>query len=210
MDDLEWPLLRKQIIILTVILLEVVGSVVGALYYQEEMSTQVEAMQGRLRSLVNKRRAQEEQTRLLGRYKPSFDQYRASGVFDPEEPRLRWVDHLLAVEKPLALPAPVRFKLDVRKPFSPPSSVPKDGERLFASAMEVNLGLLHEGDLLYFFKQLANREYGVYDVRTCKIERAHNSVGASETLKMGVHVHALCQIHWYWYDLSVKQKKGAS
>lgn len=210
MSDLDWPIVRKQIIFLILILLEVIGGAFGGLYYQEEMSTQVNVLQSRLQSLVSKRQAQEEQTRVLGQYKPKFDQYRVAGVFDAEEPRLHWVEHLLAVEKLLELSAPLRFKLDLRKPFSPAFSVPKDGERVFASTMEVSLELLHEGDLLYFFKQLAKREYGVYDVRSCKIERASKSAGAPNPLKLAAHMNAVCQINWYWYDLSKKQKRGAS
>ncbi|MEO5352574.1 MAG: hypothetical protein H7835_05105 [Magnetococcus sp. XQGC-1] len=124
-SQIEWRLLRKQLIILFFMVFETVGCIVGGLYYQEEMTTQVEAMRQRLRTLLDKKRALEEQTRLLGQYKPSFDAYQVRGVLDPEEPRLRWVEHILSVEKALDLPMPLRFKLDVRKPFTPPLPLAK-------------------------------------------------------------------------------------
>lgn len=205
---IEWRLLRKQLILLFVMVVQMIGCVLGGLYYQEEMSTQVEAMQKRLQVLLDKKRAQEEQTRLLGQYKPAFDAYQARGAFEGEEPRLRWVEHVLEVEKALTLPVPLRFKLDVRKPYTPAVPTPGTANRLFASSMEVTLGLLHEGDLLYFFNQLANRGYGVYDVRACRMERVNSPSGDPGALQVEAHVNAVCQINWYWYDLAKEPGRG--
>ncbi|MBF0162258.1 MAG: hypothetical protein HQL88_08210 [Magnetococcales bacterium] len=215
MNDLEWDLLRKPLIILTVLLLLALAAVTGGLYYQEEMAVEVEAMQSRLKTLLDKRRAQEEQIRLLGQYKPGFDAYQSSGVFHAEEPRLRWVNQLLEVEKSLHLPEPVRFKLDVRKPFTPDYPLPTRTDRLYASVMEVRLGLVHEEDLLYFLKQLAKHGRGVYDVKECALGRTQPSAepgdaGKRSDMGVGVHLNAVCQIRWYWYDLGTVERKKPS
>ncbi|MEO5362290.1 MAG: hypothetical protein H7838_01505 [Magnetococcus sp. DMHC-8] len=208
MSDRERPLLRKQIILSAILMVTMMGGLAGGLYYRDDMLTQVETLQQRLKSLQDQNRLRAEQTRRLGHYQTRFDAYRAIGAFAQEEPRLRWVEQVLEVEKSLSLPVPLRFKLDVRQPVTPPTAAQKGSSGLFASRMEVTMGLLHEGDLLAFFKRLANRRFGVYDIRSCKMERLHTPAGGRTPLKVEANLTAVCQINWYWYDLPREQEKG--
>ncbi len=209
MNDTGQQRLRQQIILLVVSLVVAIGGIAGGFYYRDEMDTQEAEGQHRLQSLFDQKRAQEAQTQQSSLYKSRFEAYQAIGVFDPEEPRWRWVEQLLAVEKGLHLPVPLHFKLDVRQPFT--SSIPtlKRVDGLFSSRMEVTMGLLHEGDLLDFFQQLANHGYGVYDVRSCRVERLHTLADAQEDLEMEPHLQAICHLNGYWYDLTRTRGKGA-
>lgn len=207
MENIEWPLFRNSMILFVIMALIALGFTIMGVYYQEEMSAKVAQMQKRIKSIRDKKRSQDEQLRLLGQLRPRFDAYQAKGVFDSEEPRLKWVENVREVEALLKLPAPVHFKLDVRKPFSPPFRVQKGRYELFASSMELTLGLLHEGDFLRFFKLLAKHGYGVYDVQSCAIHRTEDVVGLDDASQVAVHLIADCKINWY--TMREKEKHGS-
>lgn len=209
MQNIEWSLFRKSIILFVIMFLLAMASMVGGAHYLEDVDAQVAAMQQRIKSLRDKKRSQEEQLRLLGQYKPRFEIYHAKGVFDAQEPRIKWVENIREIERLLRLPKKVLFKLKMRAPFSPPFPIQRGTYKLFASAMTLTLELLHEGDLLRFFKLLAKHGYGVYDVRSCIMARTDNPADHDDGLMVVPYVTATCEINWYTMQ-GPKKKGGAS
>ncbi|MBF0400479.1 MAG: hypothetical protein HQL90_06890 [Magnetococcales bacterium] len=208
MSENTWPLLRKQVIIFCIVWVQTAGFVGAALYYRDEMAQQVAQMRQQLQSLENKKRLQQEENQRQKQYHTRVRFYQDAGLFEPEEPRLRWVEQIMMVEKALKLPVPIRFKLEVHKPFIPTLPAVRPLEGLFSSRMELILGLLHEGDLLDFFQRLAKSNYALYDIKTCTLERRDTPVGGHHKPEVDHHLTATCQLEWYWYGPTSRAGKG--
>ena len=58
--------------------------------------------------------------------------------------------------------------------------------------MELDMNLLHEGDLLRFLDSLRAQRVGIFHVRNCSLSRAEKT----EVLRNQAHVTARCNLAW--------------
>lgn len=196
MNDIDWPFLWKSVLLLSVVILFGLGFIVGAVFYQEDYTDQVKKIEQQIQALKSEKRFQDEQQKLMGKFRPRFRAYTVKGVFN-QEPRLKWVENIKKVEALLKVPAPIRFKLQVRAPYVPTFQIPMGSYALYASPMELEFGLLHEGDLFNFFKRLKKNAHGIFDIKSCLINRKDKDSVQSKNLRVAVNLTANCKINWY-------------
>jgi hypothetical protein len=97
-----------------------------------------------------------------------YQQLKALGILG-EEQRLEWADAMSRIRSELELPD-LRYRVERQRTLA---SVPgKPGTvDFFASAMHVDLALLHEGDLFAFLWALRASGKAYYAVRSCAVTR---------------------------------------
>jgi len=97
-----------------------------------------------------------------------YQQLRDLGILG-EEKRLEWADAMKRIRSELELPD-LRYRVERQRALA---SIPgKPGTvDFFASAMRVDLSLLHEGDLFAFLWALRASGHAYYAVRRCVITR---------------------------------------
>jgi hypothetical protein len=86
-----------------------------------------------------------------------------------EERRLEWADAMTRIRTQLELPD-LRYRVERQRLISSVAGKPANVE-FFASAMKVDLALLHEGDLLSFLHDLRESGNAYYSVRRCVVSR---------------------------------------
>lgn len=99
-----------------------------------------------------------------------YRQLQDLGVLGPER-RLEWADAMTRIRTELELPD-LRYRIERQRLLSTVSGRPAAVE-FYASAMSVDLALLHEGDLLGFLQALRVSGNAYYAIRHCSIARAN-------------------------------------
>jgi hypothetical protein len=106
-----------------------------------------------------------------------------------EERRLEWADAMTRIRTQRELPD-LRYRVERQRQISSVAGKPA-GVDFFASAMNVSLALLHEGDLLAFLQDLRVSGNAFYAVKNCAVSRTGFApAGAS----LAPRLHAECEI----------------
>ena len=105
-----------------------------------------------------------------------------------DERRLEWVDALTRIRAEREL-LDLRYQVERQKVLK---TLPaRSGVELRSSSMNVELALLHEGDLLRFLGDLRNSGNAYYSVRHCTLTRAGP---APSTGSIAPRLRGICQI----------------
>ena len=109
--------------------------------------------------------------RLLDRYYRRYQELQESG-FVGQENRLDWIETIRATAKRLDLPNvsySLEPQLEVVQPVHSASSTAQI--QIYLSRLDFELGLVHELDLLRFFRRLEKEAPGLMKVDRCSLDR---------------------------------------
>lgn len=190
-NRLDWKYLRKGTLLPGTSLL-IAGIVLGAsAWYHgtqarayEVFTTNKEAISEDYNELVYRRR-------LLARYHRRYRELQDLG-FVGRERRLDWIETIRTAAKSLDLPNvtySLEPQLEVIRPVQ--SASPNAEIQIYLSRLELELGLVHEVDLLRFFNRLEQEAPGLMRVDQCKLTR---QPGAAEKLAARMNISANCSM----------------
>lgn len=106
------------------------------------------------------------------------------------EPRLDWVESLERLRQQ-KLVADLRYNIGPQKTYTPQPAIDSGNFEIKYSEMKLQLGLLHEGQLLDFYDALRDQIKGWYQIDACSITRA-----PAESQRSAVQLHAECNGGW--------------
>lgn len=132
--------------------------------------------------------------RLLDRYHRRYQELRDLG-FVGKERRLDWIETIRSAAKDLDLPN-VSYSLEPqREVVRPVDSASSTAEiQIYLSQVELELGLLHELDMLRFFDRLEAEAPGLMKVDRCDLSRQQ---GAAEKLTADINIVADCSLSMF-------------
>jgi hypothetical protein len=113
---------------------------------------------------------------------------RALGILGDER-RLEWADAMTRIRTQRELPD-LRYRVERQRLISSVASKPANVD-FFASAMKVELALLHEGDLLNFLADLRESGNAYYSIKHCSLSRTG---AAPVTAGLAPRLRAECEI----------------
>lgn len=120
-----------------------------------------------------------------------YDQLQADGVVGGDQ-RLIWVQNARDAGDALGLPY-LRYTTSPQRAFKAPWLVPGVSAPVAVSVMELQMGLVHEQDLLRMFAQLRESP-GLFQVQSCALER----LGQGTTPEPGkANITGTCQLAWF-------------
>ncbi|MBF0340096.1 MAG: hypothetical protein HQL95_03930 [Magnetococcales bacterium] len=194
---IEWRLLTRTLVVICLSLVLDVGMIGAGWYYLDDADITLEKLRKSIAALRTQRREHEEQARMLAQVQPGFEELRLKGVVGPEQ-RLQWVEAVKEIGELLKLPVGLRFKLDPSRPFTPAVSLPVSQDyQLVASHMELQLGMVHEGDLISLLDHLQGRKPGLFHVIGCKLTPLTDFTQDDKGVKAGVNLQGVCQMEWF-------------
>ncbi len=147
---------------------------------------------------VEKQRYQNalERKRLLETYESRFHQLESNGTFG-EEQRLKWVEAIESSARSQKIPY-LKYTIDKRQQLDSPQLLRSYPDiDIFISPMQLEMQLLHEGDLLALLNTLQASTASLFDIQQCAITRninSHASVLDSGTDK---NFSSRCTLNWY-------------
>ena len=180
-SDIDWRFVRRYTILpsatmLVAILLLGVSIWMRDTQYDQyaRFSADYDATQEDYDALVVRRR-------LVDRYHRRYQQFHELG-FVGEESRLDWIETLRLATEELTLPR-VSYAIEPRlNVIAPVQSIATDGNtRIHVSRMQLEIGLLHELDLLRFIDEFQRKAPGLVKVDQCELSWLAEVVSVSTT-----------------------------
>lgn len=135
-------------------------------------------------------------TRYLGTYQ-ALQQFGFAGG----EQRINWVDGLRKANREAGMFG-VEYQIGQQVAYPLASEIGGSGLPMKQSVMKLVVPLLHEGDLMRFFRLLANQRSGVFTLNACQVRRSA-PMDAAATLPRLV---ADCEVSWITVNESEKQE----
>jgi len=165
--NLDWPHLRQGLLG-PVLLLLACAVVWGATtVYGQRAATALQADRQSLASLEAERDEFTERSEARRKFARIFQQLASDGVVGPEQ-RLAWIQATRDAGSDLGLPY-LRYTAGPQRPFEADWLVPGVSAPVLVSPMELQLGLVHEGDLLRLLARLREAP-GLVQVQSCTLD----------------------------------------
>ena len=190
--DIEWPVLRGALIGLAVAIAVSAATVGITDYYVSGLAAENSQYQTSLNQIRDRYVAAIQERQMVERYWPPYRQLQASG-FVGDENRLNWIDllHLMAAKhRVLGL----TYEVLPRAVAAPDQNVNTGEFQLQGSEMTLRLDLLHEGNLLALLQDLSVQNAGIFNLKSCAIERVQPEITIHSSTS---NISAQCKLIWH-------------
>lgn len=188
----DWRVLRNPLLVTAVVALS--SAALVALTYRGLTQTRerVEKHELALREAHHRYQESGEERDNILRYRDQFVDLQRHG-FVGEEQRINWVDALRAASLGLRMFG-VNYQIEAQQAYNPFVTVASGPYRLRQSVMKINMGLLHEQDLIRFFDALTAQQAGVFILRECNLQR--QGTPQAGNFQVQPNLQADCSLAW--------------
>jgi len=176
------------------VLLTVVALVAGAVYYTDLLAKQAAValtqQKSAFQSAQTRMRQSGDEKNTIVQYVDKYRELEKAG-FAGEEQRINWLDALRNANTKAELFG-VNYQIGVQHPYPYAGEFDAGGIALQESIMELDMRLLHEGDLLRFLDALQAQQVGLFHVKECTLLRTDKT----EALRNQPYLSAKCDLVW--------------
>ncbi|MGR8920442.1 MAG: hypothetical protein ACU85V_12555 [Gammaproteobacteria bacterium] len=193
----DWSTLRGTLIGFVLCVLAAGGMLTASHLFKQRMERDYQSNHNRFRNASQQYLAVDEEERIIDEFYPEFVRLYRGGRLGKER-RLDWIETLRLAGETIKIPE-LSYKLEAQRQIEPEYYLPLGGYGIFASNMNLSLGLLHEGDLLRLLQTLEREARGQFSVRRCELRQDHDEL----TLDPGVsNIRGECTLEWLTIDLA--------
>ncbi len=189
--DIEWSMIRGALIALAIALVVSIGMLSASYQLWESADKSLKSVERQLRAARDEFRTIDEQEAMIATFYPQFQELERQGIIGRER-RLDWIENLSRADENLKLPK-LAYSIDTQELFSTEFPLAGGAYKLYASKMNLNLGLLHGQDLFSLLSWLDEDAQGHYSVDSCGLIRHLDDPGSPKQ----AHVTSNCQLRWY-------------
>jgi hypothetical protein len=136
-----------------------------------------------------------EERETILRYLATYQQLEQQGLIGSEQ-RIEWLEGLRAANTEAGLFG-VEYQIAARTSFPYLSKEHPAAQQVHHSPMRVTLGLLHEGDLMRFFRALSAQRAGTFALTSCAVDRGGRT-GTPQPRQ--ANLTAQCELSWLTID----------
>ena len=190
--DIDWSILRGSVVLLVVSVVVGVAILSGSYYFWGAMSKEFDRQHRQLQGVRRKYHTVDEEERIIETFLPRYQALEQEGIIGREY-RLDWIEKLRDASKALKLPSLV-YDIETQEAFEPTIPVQDGKFKVFVSRMNLQLGLLHEEDLLRLLQNLDKNVAGLYSVSRCSVSRTRLEFQKSPTEQ---NLTANCTLNWF-------------
>ncbi len=189
---------REIVMMLIAILFSTVLIGASYVYWQSQNEDKVLA-EVKYLQIKNKYSTAHERKQLIEKFGEKFNELIHKGVIGNEK-RFSWVDVVESSVRNHQI-SYVKYKIDKQEVLMDKSLSSKyPGIDILVSKMNLNMQLLHEGDLFALMSELEYRAQGLFDIGECTIKR--NKISSSAALEASGtdrNFKADCLLNWYTF-----------
>ena len=176
------------------VLLVVIALVAGAIYYTDILAKQAAVALAQqktaFQSAQSRMRQSGDEKNTIVQYVDKYRELEKTG-FAGEEQRINWLDALRNANT-RAETFGVNYQIGVQHPYPYAGEFDPGGIALQESIMELDMRLLHEGDLVRFLDALRAQQVGLFHVKECTLVRTDKT----EALRNQPYLNAKCDLVW--------------
>ncbi|MCF6282436.1 MAG: hypothetical protein L3J28_09535 [Candidatus Polarisedimenticolaceae bacterium] len=193
--DFDWVYLRSAVATTAISLVLGLSLLLFSFNYLTEAEEQREETQRNLYSLTSKYQKARRDKHLINDYLVPYRRLVQMGMVGKED-RLNWVDTLRASVQALQVPR-MQFQFSPQQRFD--KGIMDAGSQLvvYSSRMKLDVGLLHEIDLLRLVAELERQIPALFTVDSCSI----NPVSGERVYTADQHnLNVRCDLLWFTID----------
>lgn len=191
-SEVDWRLLRGAIILLAISVLVAGASLAASHSFTSERQNALQRESSAFLAARSKYHALDEEEDMIATYLPRYQALEEAGIIGREQ-RLDWIDVLREAGR-MARVQTLSYVLNAQQRFEPGINLNIGDYAVYVSSMRLDIGLLHEGDLLEFLDHLREQVPGLFGVNGCRMLRT------DRTLRMAadaVNVEVQCLVNFY-------------
>jgi hypothetical protein len=197
MSNIDWVFIKRPLIFFVVAVVLAAALIGGGMQYEQAAETEYSSAISSLRNAHSRYENMVNDIDLLEQYTKRFTEYKATGLVGADR-RLSWIESLEAVNADLKLPR-LNYNLLSQEDFSRGELNAGRNVALNSSPMELDLSMLHEGDLFALFDGLGESIHNLFTVDSCTM-RLESSIGASFKTNRP-NLIGRCVIRWISIDV---------
>lgn len=197
----DWTVLRGTLAGFVLCVVAAAGMFAASVWFKQGMQREYQANHNRFRAASQQYLAVDEEERMIDEFYPEFVRLYRGGLIGRER-RLTWLETLRGAGSAIGIPE-VNYKVEAQRASDAGFGLELGRYDVYASSMQLSLGLLHEGDLLQLFHALDRDALGQYTVRSCEFRRIepHFEIDPGRA-----NIRAECALDWLTIDLSGDQE----
>lgn len=176
------------------VLLVVIAAAGAAVYYTDllakQSGTALTRQKGEFQTAQSRMRMSGDEKNTIVQYVDKYMELEKSG-FAGEEQRINWLDALRNANTRSELFG-VSYQIGIQHPYPFAAEFDPGTISLQESVMELDMRLLHEGDLMRFLDELRAQQVGLFHVKDCTLLRTDRS----DALRNQPYISAKCDLAW--------------
>ncbi len=196
----DWLFLRGSLVFLLLAAIVAGALIYFGQLYEEQRAGEYRQQENNLRTTHGKYERLVRDLDLMEQYTTQFNAYQASGLVGKER-RLSWIESLDAVNARLRLPR-LSYNLEPQEEFRRPGFTPLRFVSVKSSPMQVNMEMLHEGDVISLIDGLEKEISNLFTVDSCSLRLKGQAGKLFDTRKP--NLIGECVIRWISIDVSKK------
>jgi hypothetical protein len=196
MNAIDWVFLKRPLIFFAIAIVICAGLVFAGLHYEQSAETNYQSAINKLRSTHSRYENMVNDIDLLEQYTNRFTHYKATGLVGADR-RLSWVESLEAANATIQLPK-LTYNLLAEEGFSRGGFKVGRNVEVTSSPMELQISMLHEGDLFDLIDGLSNSINNLFSVDSCTLTLT-NALGQSFKTNRP-NLTGRCVIRWISID----------
>ena len=191
-SNIEWRIIRGAVSIFGLCLLLSAILLVSSVILRNAMRTEYQTHYNHFRQVSSNYLSVDVDEAIIKNQYPRFIELFENGVIGNEK-RLNWVETLEKAAREAKIPE-VSYQIRSRAGYTPDFSVATGGFEMYVTPMMLNLGLLHEIDLMRLLNELDEHAKGLYTVKSCSVKR---DAQATEPSSEQANVSVNCELLWF-------------
>lgn len=191
-SELDWRMLRGAMILLVISALIAGGALAASHAFASRQDNALQRERSAFLAARSQYQALDEEEDIIATYLPRYLALEEAGIIGREQ-RLDWIDVLRDAARAARVQS-LSYVLNAQQQFDPGITLNVGDYAVYVSSMRLDIGLLHEGDLLEFLDRLRAQMPGLFGINGCRMMRA------DRTLRMAadaVNVDVQCLINFY-------------
>lgn len=198
-SNIEFSVIRSALFIFIISILIAALMVGFSYFFRSEMHTELTKNKIQFQSISQRYLAVDQEEKNIREFYPGYSRLYDQGVIGREH-RLNWIEVLRNSGNQILLPS-LDYQISSQEEYDNTFPLNHGAYKIYVSSMDLNLKLLHEGDLLVLMNELNEKATGLFSIRSCELMRKNDIIKRSTT---NSNIDAKCKLDWF----NIKKQDG--
>jgi len=191
-SEIDWSLLRGCMVLVVVAVLVAGSALVASYQFRDQQVSKLRTARAAFLAARNQYQALDDEEDIIATYLPRYSTLEDRGIIGREQ-RLDWIDVLRESARAVQVPR-LEYTIEAQRAFETGLDLQVGDYTVYATNMRLDLGLLHEGDLLRLLARMRENVSGLFGVSGCVMvrPRAELEMGPDAT-----NVEARCVLNFF-------------
>jgi hypothetical protein len=195
-DDIDWTIIRSGLLALVVALALSVMLLQASWRFHVDTYQQYKAQHARFLVVSRKYFSVDDDRKIVTELYPRFLDLHNRGIIGSEQ-RLNWYEVLRRLGGQV-VPS-LNYQILSRQPYVPSVPLSAGAFQVNASAMKLEMDLLHENDLARVLSTLEHEAAGLFTVDRCELQALTATLSVD---KIKPTLRVLCELRWFSLTLA--------